>query len=58
MNEVQCLDLSNGRTFTLRFDNLRKQRAFIVKCRYSHKIKVIGFTWNSQSEYEYLEYGR
>lgn len=58
MNTVSCLDLITNKTFTLTFYDLRKQRNFLVKCRYSKKLLVIDFTYQSQSEYEYLVLGR
>ena len=57
MNEVYCLDLTTGREFTKAFDDLRKQRAFLLRCKHSRKIRVIGYTYQSQSQYEYLEFG-
>lgn len=58
MNEVYCYDIIKGREFTLRFDDLHKQRVFLLRCKYSRKIKVLGYTWQSESQRLYLEYGK
>lgn len=58
MNEVVCYDKTTNKTFTLHFDNLYKQRKFLIKCRYSNKLMVLSYTYQSQAEYEYLEFGR
>lgn len=58
MNEVYCLDNTTGREFTLYFDDLKKQRNFLIKCRYSKKIHIIGFTYQSYTQYQYLTFGR
>ncbi len=58
MNEVYCIDLTTGRSFTKKFDNLRNQRLFLLKCKYSKKIKITGFTYQDEEEYLYLQYGR
>lgn len=57
MNEVYCLDLATGREFTRTFDNLYKQRLFLLRCKHSKKIVVTGYTYQDQEEYEYLEFG-
>lgn len=57
MNEVWCKDMVKNREFTLKFNDLHKQRVFLLRCRYSHKVKVLGYTYHSMSEYMYLEYG-
>lgn len=54
MNEVVCLDLETGREFTKTFYDLRKQRAFIVRCRHSRKVLVLSYTWQDMEEYAYL----
>lgn len=57
MNEVYCVDLVTKKKFTLKFNDLTKQRNFINKCKYSKKIKVVGYTFQSRAEYEYLAFG-
>jgi len=57
MNEVWCLDLKTGREFTMYFNDLHKQRLFLLKCKYSKKILVTGYTYNSQEEHLYLARG-
>lgn len=58
MNEVYCINVLTKKPFTLYFSNLLKQRRFLVKCRYSQKVMVVGYTYQSQEEYEYLAFGR
>ena len=55
MNEVTCIDLSTGREFTKSFSDVYEQRKFIIKCRYSSKVKVIGYRCQCYEEMEYLE---
>lgn len=57
MNEVWCKDLVKNREFTLKFNDLHKQRVFLLRCKHSKKIMVLGYTWQSEDEYMYLEYG-
>ena len=58
MNEVYCIDLTTKKSFTLKFDNLVKQRRFLLKCKHSSKLFVTGYTYDGQAEYEYLEFGK
>ena len=58
MNEVWCRDLVKGKDFILKFNDLHKQRVFLLRCRYSKKIMVLGYTWQTESQYQYLQYGR
>lgn len=58
MNEVWCYDKTTGREFTLKFNDLHKQRVFLLRCKHSKKIIVLGYTWQSESQYQYLAYGR
>ena len=58
MNEVYCLDLTTGREFAKAFDDLRQQRLFLLRCKHSKKIYVTGYTYQSESQREYLECGR
>lgn len=55
MNDVECLDMTNGRTFVKEFSDLREQRNFLIKCRHSKKLLVLSYTYNDQDEKEYLE---
>lgn len=57
MNEVKFVVMETGKEVTKRFDDLRSQRRFLLKCRRSNKVFVTGYTFQSQEEYEYLEYG-
>ena len=54
MNEVECLDLRTMKTFTKVFDSPYKARVFVLRCKHSKKLRVIGFTYHSQEEYEYI----
>ena len=58
MNEVWCRDLVKGREFIVKFDDLHKQRVFLLRCQHSKKILVLGYTWQSESQYQYLRYGK
>ena len=57
MNEVWCLDLKTNKEFTLHFNDLHKQRLFLLRCKYSKKIMVLGYTYQNQSQNDYLRYG-
>ena len=54
MNEVYCIDLATKREFTKRFDDVRKQKAFMTRCRHGRKIWVTGYTYQNEDEHEYL----
>lgn len=54
MNEVYCIDLATKREFTKRFDDVRKQKAFMTRCRHGRKIWVTGYTYQDEDEHEYL----
>jgi len=58
MNEVYCYDKLNHKEFTLYFSDLHKQRLFLLRCKYSHKIMVLGYTWQSEAQRYYLAYGK
>ena len=58
MNEVTCYDNETGKVFVKTFDNIREQRRFMLRCKRSKKITLLGFTWQSSAEFDYLEYGR
>ena len=58
MNEVTCLNLQTGETFTRYFNDLKAQRLFLLKCKHSKKVMVVSYTWQTYSQYEYLEFGR
>ena len=51
VRQVQCLDLTTMRVFNKNFDTYPQQKAFIIKCKHGHKIKVLGFDYNGQQEY-------
>ncbi len=57
MNEVSFLILETGKEITKRFCDLKEQRLFLLRCRHSKKVLITGYTYQGQSEYEYLEYG-
>jgi hypothetical protein len=57
MNQVYCFNLLTGQEFTLTFNNLKQQRLFLLRCKFSKKIKVLGYTYQNESQYRYLEYG-
>ena len=57
MNEVWCLNRINGEEFTLRFNDLQKQRKFLLKCKHSKKIMILGYTWQTENQRLYLERG-
>lgn len=57
MNEVKFVVMETGEEVTKRFDDLRAQRRFLLKCRHSNQVFVTGYTFQSQAEYEYLEFG-
>lgn len=40
MYELLCI--SNGKHFSKRFNSLRTRNAFIKKCSFSSKIKIVG----------------
>lgn len=56
-NEVDCLDLATGKRFIKKFDDIRAQRRFLIRCKHSQKIIVLGYTYDGQDEYEYLVSG-
>lgn len=58
MNTVDCYDTTTGRSFTKEFSSPYPQRQFILRCRHSKKIKVLGWTCNTPSEEEFIEFGR
>lgn len=58
MNEVSFIVLATGKRVVKYFDNLREQRLFILRGRRSNKIFIIGYTYQSQAQYEYIEFGR
>ena len=58
MNEVEVLVLDTNKTFIKHFDDVREQRKFMIKCKYSKKLMVLSFTWNGQAQYEYLMWGK
>ena len=57
MNEVTFKIIATGKEVTKQFDNLRQQRLFLLRCRHSKKVIVTGYTFQSQAQYEYLEFG-
>lgn len=57
MNEVNCYNKLTGQTFTKYFNDLREQRVFLLRCKHSKKVMVVGYTWQSESQRQYLEYG-
>lgn len=57
MNEVSFLVLATGKEVTKYFDDLRQQRLFLLRCKHSKKVIITGYTYQSQAQYEYLEYG-
>ena len=54
MNEVECLDVINNKVFIKRFYDVREQRKFILRCKYSKRIKVLSYTWQTSEQYKYL----
>lgn len=54
MNEVYCIDMATGKSFTKYFDDVRRQKAFITRCRHGRKIWIEGYTWQDEDEHEYL----
>lgn len=58
MNEVSFLILGTGKEITKRFYDLKEQRLFLLRCHHSKKVFITGFTYQSQAQYEYLQYGR
>ena len=57
MNEVSFIVLATGKEVTKYFDDLKQQRLFLLRCKHSKKVFVTGYTYQSQAQYEYLEYG-
>ena len=58
MNEVSFLILATGKEITKRFDDLKEQRLFLLRCKHSNKVFVTCFTYQTQSQLEYLLCGR
>lgn len=58
MNKVSFLVLETGKEITKYFDNLKEQRLFLLRCRHSKKVFITEFSYQSQSQYEYLVYGK
>lgn len=58
MNEVSFLVLATNTKVTKYFDNLKQQRLFILRCRHSKKVVITSYTYQSQAQRNYLEYGR
>lgn len=56
MNSVICLNMETNEQFVRYFDDVEKQRKFMIKCRFSKKIKVIGWDCQDYDEYRYLSY--
>jgi len=54
MYEVYCLNLLTNERFTKSFDNIKDQKKFMCKCRYSTKIMVIGCSYFTTEEGKYL----
>lgn len=57
LNEVSFLSLENGKEVTKYFDDIKQQRLFILRCKHSKKVMLTGYTYQSQAQYEYLEFG-
>lgn len=58
MNEVSFIVLATGKKLTRYFDNLREQRLFLLRCKHSNKVFVLGYTYRGQAQHEYLAFGR
>lgn len=54
MNEVSFLILATGKEITKRFYDLKEQRLFLLKCKHSKKVFITCFTYQTQSQLEYL----
>jgi len=57
MCEVQLYVYATGQTFVKKFDDLRKARVFVNKCRFSQKVLVLSTVCDTCSQYRYVEYG-
>lgn len=58
MNSVSFMVKGQKGVITKYFDDLRKQRLFLLRCRYSKKVMITGYTYQDEEEYLYLEFGR
>ena len=58
MNKVKFIVLDTMKEVVKYFDNVVEQRKFLLRCKYSNKVFVLGYTCDGTDEYEYLEFGR
>lgn len=58
MNTVKFLVLDTKVIVVKEFDNVVAQRKFLLKCKHSRKVFVLGYTCDGSDEWEYLEFGR
>lgn len=58
MNKVKFLILDTKVVVEKIFDNVVAQRRFLLNCKHSNKVFVLGYTCNGTDEWEYLEFGR
>lgn len=52
--ELTILNLKTNKVFTLSYNDIHKVKAFINKCKYSKKIKIIGqYGYETESQLRY-----
>jgi hypothetical protein len=58
MNEVRFLVKATNTLVVKKFWDLREQRRFILRCKHSNKVILMGYSYQTEEEAEYLEFGR
>ena len=58
MNEVRFFVKATQTLVVKKFWDLREQRRFILRCKHSNKVILMGYSYQTEEEAEYLEFGR
>lgn len=56
MIKFTCFDFTKKHNFELCFWDIYKAKKFLIKCKYSNKIKVVGYSYDEREEEEEIAY--
>lgn len=56
MTTITCLVNNTGEMFDRNFDDVEEARKFIIKLRYSKKLKRVSIAVDTREEYDYLQW--
>lgn len=56
MITIELVNMNTNRTFEKTFDNVKEARKFLIRCRYSLVLKVMGISSDSRQAVEELNH--